>query len=150
MKFSSRVELGGKTATGVAVPDDVVAALGSGKRPAVRITVGRHTYRTTVAPMGGRYFVPLSAENREAAGVVAGQDVEVAIEPDLEAREISAPSDLAEALKSNPSATATFDKLSYTHRKEWVLWIESSRQPETRRTRLEKTVAALAEGKRTR
>jgi Domain of unknown function (DUF1905) len=60
MRFRTSVELGGKTATGLAVPDDVVAALNAGKRPAVRVTVGPHTYRTTVAPMGGRFLVPLS------------------------------------------------------------------------------------------
>lgn len=64
MRFRARVELGGKTATGIPVPEDVVAAMRSGKRPAVQISVGGHSYRTTVASMGGRYFVPLSKENR--------------------------------------------------------------------------------------
>ena len=62
MKFRGRVELGGKTATGIAIPDDVVAALNGGKRVAVKITVGGHSYRTTVARMGGRFFVPLQYE----------------------------------------------------------------------------------------
>lgn len=56
MRFRSTVELGGKTATGLPVPDEVVDALGSGKRPAVLITIGGHTYRTTVASMGGRFW----------------------------------------------------------------------------------------------
>lgn len=63
MRFQSKVELGGKTATGIGVPDEVVAALDAGRRPAVRVNVGGHSYRTTVAPMGGRFFVPLSADN---------------------------------------------------------------------------------------
>ena len=67
MRFATTVELGGKTATGMEVPDHVVEALGGGKRPPVNVTVGGHTYRTTVAVMGGRYLVPLSAENRTAA-----------------------------------------------------------------------------------
>src|SRR5438128_766918 len=104
VRFRSQVELGGKTATGIAVPDEVVAALGSGKRPAVRVTVGGHSYRTTVAPMGGRYFVPLSAKNREAAAVAAGEDVDVDIELDTEPRALTLPRDLDEALQRDEGA----------------------------------------------
>lgn len=71
MRFSTTVERGGKTATGRHVPDEV-AALATGKRPLVAITVGGHAYRTTLASMGGPFLVPLSAENRAAAGVSAG------------------------------------------------------------------------------
>jgi hypothetical protein len=75
MRFITTVELGGKTATGFAVPDEIVEALASGKRPPVRVTVGGHTYRSTIAVMGGRYMLPLSAENRAAAGAAAGEQV---------------------------------------------------------------------------
>lgn len=149
MRFSAQVELGGKTATGIQVPDDVVAALGSGKRPAVRVSLGGHTYRTTVAPMSGHFYVPLSAENREAAGVAAGQTVEVDIELDTDARELVLPEDLAAALKADEPARAFFAELSFTHRKEWARWIEEAKKPETRSARLEKTLASLKEGKRT-
>ncbi len=149
MKFSTTVELGGKTATGIPVPDDVVAALGSGKRPAVRITVGGHTYRTTVALMGGRFLVPLSADNREAAGVAAGDDIDVEVELDTGSREVSVPADLAEALARDDEARAFFDTLSFTYRKEWAQWIEAAKKPETRAARLDKTVASLRAGKRT-
>ena len=150
MRFSAQVELGGKTATGIQVPDDVVATLGSGKRPAVRVTLGGHTYRTTVAPMGGRFYVPLNAENREAAGVAAGQTVDVDIELDTDARELALPDDLAAALQADEPARAFFAELSYTHRKEWARWIEEAKKPETRAARLEKTLAALKQRKRTR
>ena len=149
MRFQGLVELGGKTATGIAVPDEVVAALGSAKRPAVRVTVGGHTYRTTVAPMGGRYFVPLSAENREAAGVGAGDVVDVGIELDTDTREVALPDDLADALQQDNRARDFFRELSYTHRKEWVRWIEESKKPDTRATRLQRTIEALREGRRT-
>ena len=149
MKFRGRVELGGKTATGIAVPDDVVAALNAGKRPAVRVPVGRHTYRTTVAAMGGRYLVPLSAENREAAGVAAGDGVDVEIELDAQSREVALPDDLDVALRGDERAAAFFNELSFTHRKEWVRWIEEAKKPETRTARLERTIAALKEGRRT-
>jgi hypothetical protein len=149
MRFRTTVELGGKTATGLPVPDDVVAALGSGKRPAVLVTVGGHTYRTTVAPMGGRFFVPLNADNRTAAGVAAGDDVDVDIELDDAPREVAVPSDLAAALGEDDTARAFFDGLSHTNRKEWVRWIEEAKKVETRETRIAKAVASLGAGKRT-
>jgi len=105
MRFHSTVELGGKTATGIAVPGEVVAALGVGKRPPVRVTVGGHCYRTTVASMDGRFFVPLNADNRSAAGVAAGDEVDVEIVTDTAPREISVPDDLAEALTGDPTAS---------------------------------------------
>jgi Bacteriocin-protection, YdeI or OmpD-Associated/Domain of unknown function (DUF1905) len=150
MRFRATVELGGKTATGIQIPDDVVAALGPGKRPAVRITIHGHTYRTTVASMGGRFLVPLSAGNRDAAKVAAGDQVDVDIEPDTDVRDISVPPDLADALARDKIATKFFDGLSYTHRKERVRWIEEAKKAETRATRLEKTVASLHDGSRTR
>jgi hypothetical protein len=150
MRFRTTVELGGKTATGLQVPDDVVATLAAGKRPAVTVTIGGHSYRTTVASMGGRFLVPLSAENRKAAGVAAGDEVEVDITLDAAAREITLPEDLDEALGRDDPARAFFDALAFTYRKEWVRWVEESKKPETRTGRIEKTVAAMREGRRTR
>ena len=150
MKFRATVELGGKTATGIEVPDDVVAALGPGSRPPVTVTVGGHSYSTTVARMGGRFLVPLSAENRTAAGVAAGDQVDVGIEPDTAPREVEVPADLTEALAGDDAARATFDGLSFTHRKEWVRWVEEAKKADTRATRLAKTVEALHAGQRTR
>src|SRR4028119_1497747 len=85
----------GKRATGLQVPDDVVAALGGGKRPPVAVTLGTYGYRTTVAPMGGAFWIPLAAEHREAAGVQAGQEVDVRVELDTAPRETPLPQDLA-------------------------------------------------------
>lgn len=150
MKFRATVELGGKTATGIEVPEDVVAALGSGSRPAVTVTVGGHSYRTTVARMGGRFLVPLSAENRTAADVAAGDQVDVDIQPDTAPRQVEVPADLTDALAKDHAARATFDGLSFTHRKEWVRWVEEAKKPATRATRLAKTVESLHAGKRVR
>ena len=94
MRFETTIELGGKTATGFEVPDEIVEALGSGRRPAVTVTVRGHTYRSTVAVMGGRYLVPLSAEHRASAGVAAGDNVEVEIELDTAERVLDVPDDL--------------------------------------------------------
>src|SRR5689334_2531544 len=119
IRFAAEVELGGKTATGIGVPDAVVEQLGSGNRPKVSVTIGSHTYRTTIARMGGRFMIPLAAEHREAAGVAAGETVEVRLTLDDAPREVEMPADLAMALEA-AGVRAAFDGLSYTHRKEHV------------------------------
>jgi Bacteriocin-protection, YdeI or OmpD-Associated/Domain of unknown function (DUF1905) len=128
----------------------VVAALGAGKRPAVRVFVGPHSYRTTIASMGGRFMIPLSAENREAAGVTAGDQVDIHIEPDSDPRDVAVSADLAAALAHDQQAREFFETLAYSHRKEWVRWIEDAKKPETRARRLATTLDALRVGKRTR
>jgi hypothetical protein len=148
MDFSATVELGGKTATGIEVPAEVVAALGPSKRPSVTVTINGHTYRSTVAPMGGRFMLPLSAENRNAALVAAGDIILVTITADAAPRETPLPGDLAAAL--TPRAREFFDGLAPSHRKEWVRWVEEAKKPETRAARVEKTAAALAAGQKTR
>ena len=150
MRFATTVVLGGRTATGLVVPDGVVESLGAGRRPAVVVTVGGHAYPTTVASMGGRFLVPLSAENREAARVAAGDDVEVEIVLDTSSRRVEPPADLAEALTADGTALTFFDTLAPSHRKEWVRWVEDAKKPETRATRVTRTVDALREGRRTR
>jgi uncharacterized protein YdeI (YjbR/CyaY-like superfamily) len=97
--------------------------------------------------MGGRYMIPLSAENRTAAGVAAGDEVDVDIEADTAPREVTVPDDLAAAL--DPDVRAIFDGLAYTHRKEWVRWVEDAKKPETRTVRITKTVEGLRAGKKT-
>ena len=148
MEFRTTVELGGKTATGLRVPDDVVEALGGGKRPPVQVTVGGYSYRTTVAPMGGAFWVPLAAEHREAAGVQADEEVDVSVVLDTAPREVAVPEDLAAAF--DDAVRAQFDALAFSHRKEWVRWIEDAKKPETRASRVEKTAEALRAGRRTR
>jgi antitoxin component of MazEF toxin-antitoxin module len=150
MRFRTTVLLGGKTATGLQIPDDVMTALGSGQRPKVRVTVGGHTYRTTVARMGGMYLVPLNAENRQAAGVAAGDEVDVDVDIDAAPRVVEVPDDLAAAIAGDAAAQRQFDTLSFTHRKEWVRWVEEAKRAETRRSRIEKAVAALSDGKQVR
>ncbi|MFN8468027.1 MAG: DUF1905 domain-containing protein [Caldilineaceae bacterium] len=68
------------------VPDAIVEQLGAGKRPPVQVTIGSYAYRTTVAPMGGQFWIPLSAENRAGARISAGDELEVEIEIDTEPR----------------------------------------------------------------
>jgi hypothetical protein len=147
MKFRATVELGGKTATGIRVPEAVVASLGAGKRIPVQVTLGKHTYRSTIAPMSGAYMIPLSAENRNLAGVAAGDEVDVTVEVDDAPREVTVPDDLVKALEGEAAARKYFDGLSYSHRRAFVTWIEDAKKPETRQIRLAKTVELLREGK---
>ncbi|MBC6460577.1 YdeI/OmpD-associated family protein [Actinomadura sp. HBU206391] len=143
MRFHATIELGGKTATGIEVPAEVVAALGSGKRPPVHVTIKSHTYRSTVAPMGGRFMIPVSAEVRENAGVVAGEEVDVDIELDTEPREVAVPPDFAEALDRDAGAKRAFEGLSYSGKRRYVLSVEGARAAETRRRRIDKAVTEL-------
>ena len=148
MSFRATLESNGKTATGIEVPPEVVEALGSGKRPAVTVTInGHHTYRSTVAVMGGRFLLPVSAEQRTAAGIVAGDELEVDLVLDTAPREVDVPDDLTAALAAEPAARACFDGLSYSNRRRLVLAIEGAKADETRRRRIAKTVADLAAGK---
>jgi len=133
-----------KNATGLQVPVEAVAALGTQKRPKVRVTLNGYTYRTTVAAFGGDVFMlPLSAEHRTAAGVHAGDVLEVTIEPDQEPRTVEVPGDLAAALSEKPGASAAFDALSYTMRKEYVRQVESAKAQETRTRRIAGIVTKL-------
>ena len=146
MRFSTTVLLGGKTATGLVVPDDVVEALGAGKRPAVTVTVGGHTYRSTVARMGGQFLLPLAAEHRTAAGVAAGDEVDVDVELDTAPRTVDVPADLAAVLDADADLRDRFDALAYSARKEHVRAVEDAKSEATRLRRIDKVVAALRAG----
>jgi hypothetical protein len=130
------------------VPPEVVEALGAGKKPPVRVTVGGHTYRSTVGSRGGVYLIPLSAENRAAAQVAAGDEVDVDVELDEAPREVSVPDDLAAALAADDAARAAFEGLPYSHRQRHVLAIEDAKTPETRTRRVDRALAMLREGGR--
>lgn len=147
MKFRATVELGGKTATGIEVPAEVVEGLGAGKRPKVRVTIGGHTYRSSVASMGGRFMLGVSAEVREASGVAAGDVIDVDLELDTQPRVTQVPADLAESLAADARAKTFFEGLSYSKQQWHVSSIESAKTPETRRRRIEKSVAMLREGR---
>jgi len=147
MEFRTTVELGGKTATGFEVPTEVVEALGSGRRPRVTVTIGGHTYRSTVAVMGSRYLLPLSADNREKAKVAAGDEVTVGVELDTAERTVDVPADLAAALDAEPAARAFFETLSHSNKSWHVLNVDGAKTPETRQRRIDKSVAMLRDGK---
>ncbi|MDQ3735128.1 MAG: YdeI/OmpD-associated family protein [Actinomycetota bacterium] len=149
MRFHASLELGGKTATGVEVPPEVVAALGPSKRPAVRATINGYTYRSSVASMGGRFMLGVSADVREKAGVQAGDEVDIDVALDTEPRAVNVPADFTAALEANPAAKTHFDGLSYSNRLRIVLSIEGAKAAETRQRRIDKAVDALAAGRAT-
>jgi hypothetical protein len=141
------VEQSGKTATGVPVPETVVKALDGGKRPPVRVTINGYTYRSSIAPMDGRFMIGVSAENRAKAKVAGGDVVDVDVELDPEPREVDVPKDLATALKKDAKARKTFEALSFSNRRWHVESIEGAKTDETRQRRIAKSVAALREGR---
>jgi bifunctional DNA-binding transcriptional regulator/antitoxin component of YhaV-PrlF toxin-antitoxin module len=147
MKFQTTVELGGKTATGIRVPAEVVEELGAGKRPAVLVTIRDHTYRSTIATLGGEFMLPVSAAVREQAGIAAGDEVEVEVELDTAPREVVVPPDLAAALEADAAAKKFFDSLSYSNKRRIVEPIGDAKTAETRQRRIDKAVSKLHEGK---
>jgi hypothetical protein len=144
VRFRTTLLQGGKTATGIEVPSEAVKALGSHKRPPVKVTINDdHSYRSTVAVMGGKYMVGVSAENRGMAGVAAGDELDVSLELDTAPREVDVPADLAKGLKGD--AKRYFEGLSYSNKRRIVLAIEGAKTPETRQRRITKALDALRE-----
>jgi Bacteriocin-protection, YdeI or OmpD-Associated/Domain of unknown function (DUF1905) len=146
MKFRAVVELSGKTATGIPVPDQIVTGLGGGKRPKVVVTINGFSYRSSVGSVGGRSMLPVSAQIRDGAKVGAGDDVEVDVELDTAPREVTVPDDVAAALAAAPAAQAAFGKLSYSNQSRWIGSVEDAKTPETRQRRIAKMVSSLQEG----
>lgn len=146
-QFHTVITGSGKTAAGIVVPPDAVEALDHGKRPPVKVTIREHTYRSTVAVMGGQFMIGVSAENRAKAGVGVGDEVEVYLELDLAVRELAVPDDFAAALAQAPAAKHFLDTLSYSRRQWHVLSITGAKTAVTRQRRIEKSLAMLDEGR---
>jgi len=133
-------------ATGIEVPEEIVAALGKGRNPRVKITLNDYSYRGMVQTSSGRLMLSLSAANREAAGLQAGDKVKVTLELDTEPRSVEVPDDLKDAL-SNAGLYETFEGLSYSKRKEFVRQVEEAKAQETRTRRIANIVAQMGESK---
>ncbi len=133
--------------TGLEVPAEVIASLGSSKRPPVVVSLAGYSYRSTVAVMGGVFMIPLSKANREAAGVKGGDRVEITLELDLAPRTVDVPDDLAVALEAKLGARAAFEASAPSMRKEYVRQVESAKAAETRTRRIAAIVEKLTAGK---
>jgi bifunctional DNA-binding transcriptional regulator/antitoxin component of YhaV-PrlF toxin-antitoxin module len=129
--------------TGIEVPEENIAELGSSKKPAVNVRVADYSYPSTVAVMGGNYMIALSKAHREAAGLKAGDVVEVTLELDTSPRTVEVPEDLAKAL-SKAGVQKTFEALAPSKRKESVRQVEDAKTQETRERRIAKILESLS------
>ena len=149
-KKSFRVKLEACTGSQAArfdVPFDAEKVFGTRARVPVRGTVNGFPFRSSIFPTGqGTHYMVVNRETREGAKVKAGDTVSFVMERDEEPRVITPPPELARALSANKTAKAAWDKLSYTRRKEYARAVEEARRPETRARRVEKAVAELSAG----
>jgi hypothetical protein len=143
MRFSTTLTQMGKN-TGIEVPEQVVTALGAGKRPAVVVDVNGFEYRSTVAVMGGRYLLPFSAERRAESGIAGGDAIDVELTLDTAPRTVEVPDDLQAALSAAPVAAAAWAKLAPSARKAHVTSVQGAKAAETRDRRIAAIVAKLA------
>lgn len=127
---------------GIEVPEEIVLGFGAGKRVPVTVQIAGYSYHSTIAVMGGRYLIPLSAARRASAGVAGAQQHEVTIEHDTGDRVVEVPTDLAEALALS-GAHETFDGLAPSRRKKHVRAILDAKTLETRERRIAATIAKL-------
>jgi hypothetical protein len=141
--FHTTILRTGRNTAGIQVPEEIIAKLGSSKRPLVCVTIKEYTYRSAVAVMGGKFMVGVSAENRQAAGVQGGEELDVTIELDLEPRTVEVPTDLKTAL-TKAGAMKAFENSAPSMRKEHVRQVEEAKAQETRQRRIAKIVEILS------
>jgi bifunctional DNA-binding transcriptional regulator/antitoxin component of YhaV-PrlF toxin-antitoxin module len=146
--FRAVIEEGRGGGALVAIPFDVRETFGTSGQVKVVATFDGEPYRGSIAPMGGgRHVLGIQKGIRQKIGKDIGDRVEVVVQRDTEPRTVETPDDLAKVLKRAAVARQAYEKLSYTHRKEYVRWIEEANKPETRARRVEKAIAMLVEGK---
>jgi hypothetical protein len=147
IRFRTRLQPRGPAAA-VVLDDEQVAAVGKGaKRFPVMATVNGHTWRTSVTRMGGEFLLGLNQQVRDEAGVDAGDDVEVTLELDVSSRDVDVPEALATALATDPVAQAAFERMAFTHRKEYARWVTDARQDATRQRRVERALDMIRTGR---
>jgi hypothetical protein len=147
MRFRAELQRTGGNTTGFEVPDEIVTGLAGGGRPKVVATMNGYTFRSSIAKMGGSYWLGVSAERRSAAGVEGGQVLDVDVELDAAPREIEVPGDLRAALDADPAAAAFWETVSFSNRRWHVDQLTSAKTEETRSRRLAKSIALLHEQK---
>jgi len=146
IKFEAQIKDMGRGGAGVELPFNVSEVFGKKGLVKVHATFDGHPYRGSLAPMGGgKHFLGILKDIRFAIGKQPGDFVCVTLRKDVEPREVEIPEDLLAALKSEPKALEAFNKLSFTHKKEYVKAVIDSKKPETRATRIQKTVVTLTE-----
>jgi Bacteriocin-protection, YdeI or OmpD-Associated/Domain of unknown function (DUF1905) len=147
IQFRAQLQPRGPAAA-VVLDDAQVAIVGEGaKRFPVVATVNGYTWRASVARMGGEFLLGLNKEVRQAAGVQAGDDVDVTVELDAAPREVEVPEALATALAADPEASASFKRMAFTHRKEYARWVAEAKQEQTRQRRVQQALEMIRAGK---
>jgi hypothetical protein len=142
LQFDGRLE-SDQDACFIRVPAEVLTALGQGKRVPVKVTINGYPYRTTVAVYGGKYYLGVRREVREASGVAAGDQLMVLLEYDADVRTVDLPDPLRSALEADVAAAAAFERLPYTRKKEFVHWVTGAKREATQRRRMEQAMAML-------
>jgi len=145
--FETTVTASGNN-TGIVVPDDVIERLGAGRRPAVVVDVNGYEYRSTVAVMGGRHMIGISAAVRKDTGLKGGDPIHVTLTVASAPREVHMPDDFSDALSADRDAAAFFATLSNSLQRYHVDNINGAKTDETRRRRIEKAIALFREGKK--
>jgi hypothetical protein len=146
--FTAVIQNAGGGGAFVEVPFDVEEAFGA-KKPRVRATIDGVPYRGLLTRMGSEHHLLIILKGiREQIGKTFGDEITITVEPDTEPRVLEIPDDLAKALQEDSQASAFFDQLSYTHRKEYVTWISDAKKEETRQSRVAKAIEMLKQGKR--
>ena len=146
--FTAPIQNAGGGGAFVAIPFDVEKAFGS-KRPKVKAMIEGVPYRGILTRMGTEYHMLIILKGiREQIGKTFGDHVKITVEADNEPRVVEIPKDLLKELKKDKDAKAFFDKLAYTHQREYVMWIEEAKRDETRQARIVKTIEMLKQGKR--
>ncbi len=147
--FTAIIQNAGDGGAFVEVPFDVEEAFGS-KRPKIKALIEGVEYRGTLVRMGTECHLLLILKSiREQVGKTFGDEIRVTVEADTEERVIAVPAELKRAFKSEKEAKAAFDKLSYTHQREYVNWINDAKKAETRQNRILKTIEMLKKGRKT-
>lgn len=146
--FKAFIQNAGGGGAFVEVPFDVEKAFGA-KKPKVKAMIEGVPYRGILTRMGTEFHMLIILKSiREQTGKTFGDEVKVTVELDTEPRVLDIPKDFLKELKKNKDAKTFFEKLSYTHQREYLLWVEEAKKEETRARRILKAVEMLREGKK--
>ena len=145
--FDTTVAAAGNN-TGIVVPDSVIERLGAGRRPAVVVDMNGYEYRSTVAVMGGKHMISISAAVRKQTGLKGGDPIHVTLTVADTPRDVDVPDDFATALAADPDAGAFFVNLSNSLQRYHVDNINGAKTAETRQRRIEKAILLFREGKK--
>jgi hypothetical protein len=146
-KFNAIIEDPGGGGAFVTIPFDVEKSFGK-KKPKIKATIEGEPYRGTLVRMGGPHHVLIILkEIRAKIGKGFGDEVEIELEEDLDPRQVEVPPDLLNSLEADPLALELFNRLSYTHQREYIRWINEAKREQTRLERIQRTSAMLKERK---